>query len=312
MIRLSMPAVWPQLPYEAWRATCDTLHAHTQVLGKLAVALARPEPQLQHAALRLTARGWETLPLPAPDGSGALVAALDLRSHEALVEHSDGRARRVALAPDRPVAQVTREVVAAARELAGGALELNLTPQETPWTTPLDEDDEHATYDPEQVATYFAAATQAALVLAGVRAPYRGRSTPVNAWWGSFDLAVSLFSGEPADPPSEDFIMRNAMDSQEVALGWWPGDARYPKAAFYAYAHPAPDGFAAATLEPAAARWDDTLGEYILDWDDVVAAPDPHAAALAFARSAFQHACLVCDWDPALAASADGSPPPIR
>ena len=108
---------------------------------------------------------------------------------------------------------------------------------------PLDEDHEHATYDRGQVADYFAAATQAALVLAAYRAPYRGRSTPVNAWWGSFDLAVSLFSGQPADPPSADFIMRNAMDAQEVAVGWWPGDGRYGRAAFYAYAHPAPEGF---------------------------------------------------------------------
>jgi hypothetical protein len=307
-----MSADWPALPYETWRATRDTLHTHTQLLGKLAAKLAPPEPQLQHAALRLTARGWETGLLPAPDGSGAIVAALDLHAHEAVAEHGDGRSHRVALAPDRSVAAVTRELLAAVRELAGGTLELDLTPQETPWTTPLDEDEQHATYDPEQVATYVAAATRAALVLAAVRAPYRGRSTPVNAWWGSFDLAVSLFSGAPADPPSDDFIMRNAMDSQEVALGWWPGDASYPKAAFYAYAHPAPAGFAGAPLQPAAARWDDALGEYVLDWDDVIAARDPHAAAVAFARSAFQHACAVCDWDPALAASADANPPPIR
>ena len=119
---------------------------------------------------------------------------------------------------------------------------------------PLDEDDEHATYDADRVAAYFAAATQAALVLAAFRAPYRGRSTPVNAWWGSFDLATNLFSGLPADPPSADFIMRNAMDVQEVAVGWWPGDPRYPQAAFYAYAHPAPDGFSggAARARPGA------------------------------------------------------------
>jgi hypothetical protein len=133
----------------------------------------------------------------------------------------------------------------------------------------------------------------------------------VNAWWGSFDLAVSLFSGEPADPPSTDFIMRNAMDAQEVAVGWWPGDARYQKAAFYAYAHPAPPGFKTMTLAPELARWEASLGEYILDWDDVRAAPDPRGAALEFARSAFRQACMVCGWDTGLAASAEGSPPPV-
>jgi hypothetical protein len=305
-----MALAWPAVSYEQWSATCDTLHAHTQVLGKLAVAMAPPEPQLQHAALRLTARGWETAPLPAPDGSGALGVALDLRTHEAVVEHSDGRVQRVALAPDRRVGDVTREVLGAVRGL-GGAIEIDPTPQEVPWSVPLDEDAEHALYDPGQVASYFAAATRAALVLAAFRAPYRGRSTPVNAWWGSFDLAVNLFSGLPADPPSEDFIMRNAMDVQEVAIGWWPGDARYARAAFYAYAHPAPQGFASATLSPAAAHWDQTLGEYILDWDDVRASANPHAVGLMFARAAFRHACTVCDWDPALLASAEGSPPPV-
>jgi hypothetical protein len=149
-------------------------------------------------------------------------------------------------------------------------------------------------------------------VLAAVRAPYRGRSTPVNAWWGSFDLAVNLFSGRPADPPSDDFIMRNAMDSQEIAVGWWPGDPRYPRPAFYAYAHPAPPGFDTATLSPAAARWEPSLGEYVLDWDDVRSAPKPHRAALEFARSAVEHGCAVCDWDPELSGSLSGSPPPVR
>ncbi len=302
---------WPELAYESWAATCDTLHGHTQLLGKLAVALAAPEPQLQHAALRLTARGWETHPLPAPDGAGAIVVALDLTRHRALIEHSAGGRGAVPLTPHRSVGAVTREVIEAIRELAG-AVRIATNPQEVPWSTPLDEDEEHATYDAGQVATYFAAATQAALVLARFRAPYRGRSTPVNAWWGSFDLAVSLFSGEPAQPPSDDFIMRNAMDSQEVAVGWWPGDARYGKAAFYAYAHPAPEGFGSARLEPAAARWEPELGEYILDWDDVRAGPDPAGTALSFARTAFEHACAVCEWDRALSATAQGTPPPVR
>ena len=105
--------------------------------------------------------------------------------------------------------------------------------------------------------------------------------------------------------------MRNAMDAQEVAVGWWPGDARYGKAAFYAYAHPAPEGFASASLSPPGAHWDPVLGEYILDTEDVRSSPDPRAAALEFARSAFRHACAVCQWDTRLAASADGTPPPV-
>jgi hypothetical protein len=306
-----MPGEWPVLSYASWRETCDTLHAHTQLLGKLATALAPPEPELQHAALRLSARGWETLALPAPGRLGSLVVALELHAHEAVIEASDGRARRVALTPDRPVGEVTREVLGALRDLVG-EVQINPTPQEVSWSVPLDEDREHARYDAGAVDSYFDAATRAALVLAEFRAPYRGRSTPVNAWWGSFDLAVNLFSGSPAEPPSQDFIMRNSMDAQEVAVGWWPGDEKYEHAAFYAYAHPAPEAFSEATLAPAAAHWEPALGLYVLDWQDACASGDPHRAGLEFARSAFRHACLVCEWDPALAASADGSPPPVR
>jgi len=301
---------WPALPYERWQATRDTLHAHTQVLGKLSAALAPPEPQLQHTALCLTARGWETRLLPAPDGSGALTVVLDLHEHQAVVQHSDGRQRRAALTPNRSVGEVTRDVLASVRAMVG-PVAFDPRPQETSWSTPLDEDEEHATYDPGQVAAYLTAATRAALALAEVRAPYRGRSTPLNAWWGSFDLAVSLFSGRSAEPPSDDFIMRNAMDAQEIAIGWWPGDERYPRAAFYGYAHPAPPGFRDARLEPAAARWEPELAEFLLDWDDVRVAEDPHRAAVAFARSVVRHGCAVCDWDPALAATVDSVPPPL-
>jgi hypothetical protein len=280
------------------------------VLGKLAATLAPPEPQLQHAALRLTPRGWETLPLPAPNGSGAFVVTLDLRRHEVLIEHSDGRSRPVALTPDRPVGEVTRAVLKNVREL-GGWIKIDPTPQEVWWNQALDEDSQHASYDPNAVASYFTAATRAALALGAFRAPYRGRSTPLNAWWGAFDLAVSLFSGAAAAPPSDDFIMRNAMDAQEVAVGWWPGDPKYGKAAFYAYAYPAPDGYANIGVSPEAAHWNKDLGEYVLNWDDVVVSRDPHGSVLEFARSAFQHSCALCGWDPVLPASAQGNPPPI-
>ncbi|MGH2886116.1 MAG: DUF5996 family protein [Solirubrobacteraceae bacterium] len=303
-----MSANWPSVDYDDWSATCDTLHAHTQVLGKVAVALAPPEPQFQHTALRVTARGLETALLPAPDGAGGLVVALDLRAHEAVAEHTTAGVRRVPLTPNRPVGEVTRALLEAIGALSS-AVEINPTPQEVSWTVPLDQDEEHATYDTAQVSSYFAAVTQAALVLSEFRAPYRGRSTPVNAWWGSLDLAVNLFSGRPAEPPSNDYLFRNAMDSEEVAVGWWPGDARYGKAAFYAYAHPAHEGWAEALTSPA--RWDAALGEYVLDWSDVRSSTDPHAVALDFAQSAFRHACAVCGWDSALAASAEGVPPPL-
>src|SRR2546430_5467266 len=138
---------WPARTYEDWRATCDTLHAHTQVLGKLAARLAPPEPQLQHAALRLTARGWETAPLPAPNGSGSLVVALDLHRHEALVEHSAGRVRRIALTPHRAVGEVTREVLAAVRD-AGGGGRVNPAPPGVAGGIPPDAGDERARHDP--------------------------------------------------------------------------------------------------------------------------------------------------------------------
>ncbi|HEY7267452.1 MAG TPA: DUF5996 family protein [Solirubrobacterales bacterium] len=306
-----MATGWPALSYDAWSATCDTLHAHTQILGKLAVELAPPEPQLQHAALRLTPRGWETHVLPAPNGSGAIVAGLDLRAHEAFIDHTDGREARIALTPNRSVAEVTREVLADVERLAG-RVEINPVPQEVPWDEPLDEDREHSTYEPDRVATYFEAATRAALVLGELRAPFRGRATPVNAWWGTFDLAVAFFNGRPAEPPSDDFIMRNSGDAEQIEIGWWPGDRKYDRAAFFAFAHPAPEGFSGARLTPEAARWDPDLGEFVLDWEDIRSAEDPHALALEFARAAFGHACEVCAWDPVLAGSAKGSPPPLH
>ncbi len=266
--------VWPTLPsYDHWGETCDTLHAHAQVLGKLAAALAPPEPGFGHLALRLTARGWETNPLPAPNGSGAFVAALDLHTHHVVVEHSTGATRRVALMPDRAVGAVARRVLTAVGELAG-AVQIDPTPQEVHWSVPLDEDEQHTTYDPHAVTGYLRAATQAALVLAAFRAPHADRATPVNAWWGSFDLAVSVSTGDGASV-------------RELAVGWWPGDPRHPQPAFYAYAKPAPAGFREAQLDPAPlVRWDAALDEFLLDHNALVALPDPHDAALAFARSA--------------------------
>ncbi|HEX3425341.1 MAG TPA: DUF5996 family protein [Acidimicrobiales bacterium] len=302
---------WPAFSYESWRPTCDTLHAHTQLLGKLAVALAPEEPQLQHAALRLTPRGWETNPLPSPDGSGLLVVALDLRRQVALVEHTSRDSHAVPLSPHRSVRDVTRDVLGAIEALAGPVV-INPRPQEVPWDVPLDQDDDHHTYEVDAIARYFSAATQAAVVLAELRAPYRGRSTPVNAWWGTFDLAFSLFSGRPADPHSDGFIARNAATAEQVEVGWWPGDDRHPEPAFFGFALPSRGSFRPPPEAPAAGRWDDGLGEYILEWEEVISSPDPRRLAAEFGRSVIGTMCAALDWDPALAASATGAVPPVH
>jgi Family of unknown function (DUF5996) len=306
-----MTSNWPALSYGRWAATCDTLHACTQILGKLAVQLAPAEPELLHAGLQLTPRGWETAPLPAPDGSGSLVVMLDLHAHEAVVQHSNGAAERIPLTPDRPVAEVTSAVLQAVARL-GGEVEISMKPQEVPWSVPLDQDYEHASYDAGQVSDYLAAATQASLALAAFRAPYRGRSTQVNAWWGSFDLSVTLFSGAPSEPPGSGFITRNSSDAEQFAVGWWPGDPRHQDAAFYAFAYPGPADAARAPLSPSAAHWDKGMGEFILNWDDVRAADDPRAEVVEFARSALRYATAAGRWEDAPVGSTEGMPPPIR
>ena len=226
-----------------------------------------------------------------------------------VIETSNGGNRRVALVPDRAVGAVTREVLETVISLVG-PVTIDPRPQEVTWKVPLDEDTVHARTTQMRSPAILPRLPKRRLC-SPLSGPVPGRTTPVNAWWGSFDLAVSLFSGLPARPPSNDFIMRNAMDAQEVAIGWWPGDARHTRAAFYAYAHPAPEGFSGATLSPPAAHWDGALGEYILDWDDVRDVADLRATGLDFARSAFRHACTVCNWDRALLASAEGTPPPV-
>src|ERR1700743_568397 len=158
-------SAWPSISSPGSSTPCATLHAHTQVWGKLAAELAPPEPQLQHAALRLTARGWETAPLPAPDGNGAVVVGLDLPRHAAVVETSDGKRQAVPLIPNRAVGEVTVDLLAAVAAVAGEA-KIDFEPQEVAWSVPLDQDAEHAAYDQQAVASYFGMATRAGQVLA--------------------------------------------------------------------------------------------------------------------------------------------------
>ena len=303
---------WPGVDYAGWSATCDTLHAHTQVLGKLAVELAAPEPHFQHTALRVTARGWETYALPAPNGGGLITAALDLRSHEATVEHSDGGSARIPLTPDRAVADVTRDVLDAVADL-GGAVAINPKPQEVAWDVPLDQDRDHATYDREQVAAYFAAARAAALVLSEFRAPFRGRSSPVNAWWGAFDLRRPPVLGQ-ADRAAVRRLHHAQLGGRRAVRGRVVAgrSALRPSGVLRL---PLPDArgvlrlraqTAAGPLGQRSRRVRARLGGHTL-----AARPAwPGARVRALGVSTGVRA--ICEWDPSLAASAQGVPPPIR
>ncbi len=301
---------WPAISYDRWAATCDTLHAHTQLLGKLAVELAPPEPELLHAALRLTARGLETGTLPAPDGSGSLVVALDLHTHEAVVEHSRGS---VAAGAARPGPAGGRRDQGCAGgggpggrrgphqpEAAGGPVER--AARRGPRARHLQPGPGRGVLRRGHPGGAGAGGVPRALpgpVDAGQRVV--GVVRPVRA----------AVLGRPGRAGVGRIHHPQRNDAQQIGVGWWPGNASVG-AAFYAFAYPAPPGFGGAALSPAAARWDKTLGEYILDWDDVRAAPDPHGAAVEFLRSAFHHAYRTSGWNAELAASEEGKPPAIR
>ena len=305
---------WPKLDFEQWRATCDTLHAHTQVLGKLAATLAPPEPQLQHAALRLTARGWETLPLPAPDGSGALVVALDLRTPrggrraQRRPRASGSRSRRTG-----PSARSRASVLGAVRRARPARSRSTRRRRRSPWTRAARRGRRARDLRPGARST----------TLLRRRDPGRARPRRVpRAVPRALDAGQRLVGlvrprGEPVLRPAGRPAVGRLHHAQRDGR---PGGrrrlvARRCRATASARSTPTRTrrrrASRAPTLAPAPRAGTATLGEYVLDWDDVIADPDPHATALAFARSAFSHSCAVCGWDAALAASAEGTPPPV-
>jgi hypothetical protein len=289
---------WPPLPFEAWQDTLDTLHMVTQIVGKLRLALSPPEPQWGHVALYVTARGLTTGPVPATAG-GSFDAEVDLLDHVIVLRHSDGRLARVPLEA-RPVAETHADVMEALRGL-GIEVEISPLPSEVPDPIPFAEDRVHSAYDPAAVTRFFDVLSRIDLLFREYRAGFRGRTTPVNFWWGSFDLGVSRFSGRDAEPPpGADSIYRGSMDVEEVSVGFWPGTAAFPEPAFYAYAYPRPGGVEQAAIAPEEAHWDDALGEFILRYEDARHASSPRQAVLDFLESSHRTCAGLCDWDPSL------------
>jgi hypothetical protein len=305
-----MPTPWPELPYDDWASTRQTLHLWSQVVGKIALALAPLEPQWGNAALDVTPRGIATRPLPcdlhadeAGDGddhgapSARLVVELDLRDHQLMVTSSGRGQAAFDLVDGLSVADFYASALDAVAAV-GPRLTLNPRAQEMPDPPMLDRHTEPGSYDRDAVTRFHDVLVLVTNAFTEWRASFRGRTTPVNFWWGTFDLAVARFSGRPATPPDgADLIFRRAMDAEEVAVGFWPGDARYPTAAFYGYGYPKPPGIESATIAPAGGAWNEALGELVLDYDVVRTAADPVATLLEFLDSTYEVAGRGLGWD---------------
>jgi hypothetical protein len=287
---------WPALPYSEWRATRDTLHMYTQVIGKLRLALSPFEPEWANVALYVTARGLTTSPVPV--GLRTFDAEIDLIDHALVLRSSDGPVERRPLGGS--VADFYRDVMDALQRM-GVDVAIHTLPSEVNNPIPFPDDRTHDTYDAEQAARFFRVLSMTTVVLQEHRARFRGRSTPVHFFWGSFDLALSRYSGRPAPPPAHaGVIARAGADAEQICAGWWPGDERLPFAAFYAYAYPAPDGIADIPIEPRSAGWNTGAGEYLLEYDAARGEPDPREAILQFLGTTYAGAAALLGWDSTL------------
>ena len=290
-------AEWPELPYEAWAETMETLHMKLQIIGKIRLALTHREPQWANVPLYLTARGLTTSPIWSGQTGFAIDA--DLIDHEVIVAMNDGRIERVALQA-RPVADFYQELIGRLQALDIDVA-ITTTPSEVANPIPFPEDTVHAAYDPEWAHRFWRLLARVDLVLKEHRGRFRGRSSPVSFWWGAFDLAVAAFSGRAVQPPPEwGIIRRVGGDAEQYEVGFWPGNAALPEPAFFAYASPKPDGIEDATIRPAAAAWNPALGEFLLPYEAVRRSADPRQAILDFAESTFIAGAMQQRWDPTL------------
>jgi hypothetical protein len=287
---------WPSLPFEEWRDTRDTLHMYTQVIGKLRLALSPYEPQWGNVPLYLTARGLTTTPIPV--GSRTLDAEFDLIEHTLVLRTSDGRVERRPLGG--AVADFYGDVMRALARLDVDAA-ISVVPSEVPHPIPFPEDRTHSTYEPEQATRFFRVLSLVDVLAKAHRAGFHGRTSPVQFFWGTFDLAL-IRSGKPMAPPPPEsgVIHRYGLDAEVICTGWWPGDERVPYPAFYAYGYPKPDGIEdrIAAIQPNAATWMD--GEFVLPYDAVRTLPDPRHAVLEFFRTTYVSAAELMSWDPEL------------
>ena len=282
---------WPSLPLDAWRETYTTLHMWTQIVGKIRLSLAPPVNHWWHCALYVSPTGLTTSAMPY---AGKLVEMkFDFLEHKLLIETSDKITRSLPLAP-RSVADFYQELMSTLKSM-GIEVAIFTKPQEVPNPIPFEEDTEHASYDPEYANRFWRVLSHAAVVFEEFRGSFIGKCSPVNFYWGSFDLAVTRFSGRPApERLGADLITREAYSHECISAGFWPG-AGFTGAAFYSYTAPAPPALEKAPAQPG--FYSEDLKEFVLTYDDVRNSASPRDTVFQFLQSTYEAGADLAQWD---------------
>ena len=290
---------WPPLPFAEWKDTAITLHMWTQIVGKIRLVLSPWTNHSWYVTLYATSRGLTTSPIPY--GSYTFEILFDFIDHQLLIDKSDGARRTIPLKP-QSVAEFYRTVMKTLSDLEL-PVTINTMPNEIENPIPFDQDEEHRSYDREYANRFWRVLVQSDRVFKEFRSRFCGKCSPVHFFWGSFDLAVTRFSGRPAPPHPggvphlPDEITREAYSQEVSSLGFWPGNAAAPTPLFYSYAYPEPPGFAQAKIRPDAAFYEAKLREFILPYDAVRTAEKPDEVLLEFAQSAYDAASKLGKWD---------------
>src|SRR5262249_43078475 len=290
---------WPALPFAEWKDTAITLHMWTQIVGKIRLTLSPWINHSWHVTLYVTSRGLTTSPIP--HGLSTFEIRFDFVDHQLRILKSDGAGRTLELKP-QSVAEFYRSLMKALQDL-DLAVTINTTPNEIQDAIPFEQDEEHRSYDREYANRVWRVLVQSDRVFQQFRSRFGGKCSPVHFFWGSFDLAVTRFSGRPAPPHPggvphlPDAVTREAYSQEVSSLGFWPGNDALPTPIYYSYAYPEPPGFSEAKIQPEAAHYDPKLREFVLPYDTVRTAENPDQVLLEFAQSAYDDASTLGKWD---------------
>jgi hypothetical protein len=286
--------IWPSLPLAEWEDTCATLHMWSQIVGKIALARTPLVNHWWNVTLQIGSRGLSTRRMQ--EGTRAFQMELDFIDHQLIIRCDNGTVARIDLYA-RPVSDFYREVMESLERLD---LDVSIwpVPVEVPDPVPFASDNQHSSYDPEYANRFWRLLVQSARVFEQFRSRFVGKSSPVHFFWGSFDLAVTRFSGRAApEKEGADLITREAYSHEVISAGWWPGTKGVSDAAFYAYAAPVPEGFGAAIVHPDSAFYDTKMGEFLLPYEEVRRSPSPDQTLLEFLQSTYEAGATLGRWD---------------